>query len=159
MANLNVLSRRYATPEINEIFSERGTAIAERELWIAVMKAQSELGVDIPSDDIEKFEKAKEDVDLARIDEIERVTRHDIKAKIQAFVEVAGAGEHVHKGMTARDLTDNVEQTQIRRAAEVILKKNVAVLKNLVDRAEDHRRWTTQGRLIRGRSLNDRNSM
>jgi adenylosuccinate lyase len=48
LSNINVLSQRYAGPEINDIFSEEGRILAERELWIAVMKAQRELGLSIP---------------------------------------------------------------------------------------------------------------
>ena len=86
MANPNVLSDRYATDAMNAIFSKEGTVIDYRKLWIAVMKAQKELGMDIPSEDIEKFEKARDDVNLGRIKEIEKRTRHDIKANIEAFV-------------------------------------------------------------------------
>ena len=139
MTNLNVLSQRYATPAINDIFSEEGKTVKERELWIAVMKAQKELGVDIPSGDIERFERAKGNVDLKRIQEIERETRHDVKAKIQGFVEIAGAGEHIHKGLTSRDLTDNVEQMQVRDASRIIFGKYVSVLRNLLDKSELYR--------------------
>jgi len=59
MSNPNILSERYVTEPINEIFSERGKVIAERGLWIAVMKVQKELGVDIPSEDIQKYEEVK----------------------------------------------------------------------------------------------------
>lgn len=139
MANTNVLSERYATAAINDIFSERGKTILERELWIAVMKAQRALGVTIPEDDIAKFEQAREQVDLDRIRAIERRTKHDVKAKIEAFVEVAGAGEHIHKGMTSRDLTDNVEQLQIRRAARVIVDKSVSILRHFAGRAREYK--------------------
>lgn len=135
MANPNVLSRRYATKELNDIFSEEGTVRAERELWIAVMKAQSELGLDIPSEDILKFERAKDDIDLERIREIATRTRHDVKAKIEAFVEVAGAGQHVHKGMTSRDLTDNVEMIQMKKAAGLVFGKYVSVLRHMMGKA------------------------
>ncbi len=138
LVNKNVLSQRYATEEINRIFSEYGKNLAERELWIAVLKAQKELGMAVPSGVIEKFERAKHDIDLKRIHDIERVTRHDIKAKIQAFVEVAGAGEHIHKGMTSRDLTDNVEQYQFLKAGKIIFGKYISVLRRLVDRAKEY---------------------
>jgi adenylosuccinate lyase len=138
LANLNVLSERYATAAVNEIFSERGKTIAERDLWIAVMKAQSALGVGIPSGAIAACEAAKNDVDLDLIRAIERKTKHDIKAKIEAFVRASAAGEHIHKGMTSRDLTDNVEQMQIRRAACVIRGKYVSVLRHLLDRAGEY---------------------
>jgi len=135
MANYNVLSERYATDSINAIFSEQGKTIAERELWIAVMKAQRALGVNIPAEDIARFEAARAHVDLDRIRSIEKKTKHDVKAKIEAFVQAAGAGEHIHKGMTSRDLTDNVEQMQIRRAARVILGKYISTMRHLLERA------------------------
>ncbi len=138
MANLNVLSERYATPETNDIFSEKGKIIAERELWIAVMKAQRELGVNIPAEDIEKFEAAKKDVDLDLIREIEERTRHDVKAKIEAFVKVSGAGEHLHRAMTSRDLTDNVEQMQIMNASKLLLGRYVSVLKHFIYNARKY---------------------
>jgi len=135
MANPNLLSERYATAPINALFFERGKTRAERELWIAVMKAQRELGVAIPAEEIAKFEAARESIDLDRIRSIERTTRHDVKAKIEAFVEAAGAAEHIHKGMTSRDLTDNVEQMQIRKAGQIVLGKGVSILRHLTDRS------------------------
>src|SRR3712207_8358659 len=51
------------------------------------------------------------------IDARERVTKHDVKARIEEFGALAGH-EHAHKGMTSRDLTENVEQLQVRRSLE-----------------------------------------
>ncbi len=65
------------------------------------------------------YERVQEDVDLASIAARERVTRHDVKARIEEFNALAGH-EHVHKGMTSRDLTENVEQLQIRRSLELV---------------------------------------
>jgi len=103
MANPDILSQRYASDEINEIFSERGKTIAERGFWIEVMKAQRQLGLDIPSEVIEAFEAAKENPNLDRIKEIELDTRHDIKAKIQGFVEEAGTEQKIHKNSYGND--------------------------------------------------------
>ncbi len=138
MVNLNVLSQRYASEPINEIFSETGKVIAERELWISVMKAQKELGMNIPSKDIEKFEAAKKDVNLNLIKEIEIRTQHDIKANIDAFVITAGAGEYLHQGMTSRDLSDNVEQMQIRRASQIVFGKYVSVARHFADKSREY---------------------
>lgn len=137
-ANPNVLSGRYATPEINEIFSEVGGIISERELWIAVLRAQRELGVDIPSKAIEEYEKAKEDVDLERIREIERETRHDVVARTRAFNEAAGGLDYIHRGMTSKDLTDNVDQMLSKKAGEVILGRYVSVLRQMNEKAEEY---------------------
>lgn len=142
----NVLADRYATQEMTDIFSDKGRIIAERGLWIAVMKGQRELGINIPLDDIENFEAAKERVNLRRIREIESVTKHDVMAKIRAFVEVAGAGQYIHLGMTSRDLTDNVEQMQVICASKLISNKYVSVLRHLIDKAEEYRDIILTGR-------------
>lgn len=132
MFNTNVMSERYAGKEINRIFSEEGKNGAERELWIAVMEGQKRLGIDIPTEDIEKFKAVKDNIDLDLIKQIERKTRHDVKAKIEAFVQTADAGQYLHRGMTSRDLTDNVEQMQIKKAGTIIFGKYVSVLRHFI---------------------------
>jgi len=139
MANPNVLSLRYATPEMNVIFSEEGRVLLERELWLAVLRAQKELGMDIPQGALDAYERAKSDVDLEFIKQIELRTRHDVKAKIEAFNTAAGDFEYIHRGMTSRDLTDNVEQLQIKKASRLIFGKYVSVLRHLLDKAEEYR--------------------
>ena len=83
---------------------------------------------------IDDYERVLEDVDLASIAERERVLRHDVKARIEEFNALAGH-EHVHKGMTSRDLTENVEQLQIRRSLELVHAHGVAVVARLAERA------------------------
>ena len=139
MSNINVLSQRYAGPEINGIFSEEGRILAERELWIAVMKAQKKLGISIPGDVIEGYEAAGSDIDLDFINQREIETKHDVKAKIEAFVRVSGKDEHIHKGMTSRDLTDNVEQMQFKKASKIILGRYVSVLGHMLDCASKYK--------------------
>ena len=63
----NILADRYATNSMKSIWSQEGKVILERELWIAVMKAQSELGLDIPQQDISAYEKVKNNVDIDSI--------------------------------------------------------------------------------------------
>src|SRR5699024_5445370 len=87
----------------------------ERQLWIAVMRAQKDLGVDIPAEAIDPYEAVIVQVDLNSIADREHITRHDVKARIEEFNALAGH-EHIHKGMTSRDLTENVEQLQIYRS-------------------------------------------
>ena len=111
----NVLADRYATAEMVAIWSPENKIVAERRLWLAVLRAQAELGVEVPTRRaVADYERVLEDVDLASIAARERVTRHDVKARIEEFNALAGH-EQVHKGMTSRDLTENVEQAQIRR--------------------------------------------
>ncbi|MCW4048285.1 MAG: adenylosuccinate lyase [Candidatus Bathyarchaeota archaeon] len=137
--NPNVLSQRYTTPEMNRIFSEDGKTVYERELWLSVLKAQKKLGLDIPDAAIQSYEKAVTDVDLALIKEIELRTKHDVKAKIEAFNHAAGGVEFVHMGLTSRDLTDNVEQLQFSKAMRLVHGKYVSVLRHLLNKAEEYR--------------------
>ena len=131
----NILAERYASTEIQSIWSAEGRIVLEREFWIAVMKAQRDLGLDIPAEAIAAYEKVKDQVDTRSIMERERVTRHDVKARIEEFNGLAGH-EQVHKGMTSRDLTENVEQLQVYKSLLVIRDKSVAALARLAQRAK-----------------------
>ena len=141
----NVLSSRYASAELSNIWSPEHKIILERKLWIAVMRAQKDLGVDIPAKAIDAYEAVVEDVNLESIAERERVTRHDVKARIEEFNALAGY-EHIHKGMTSRDLTENVEQLQIVRALELVRNKSVALLKAVGNRADAYKSLVMAGR-------------
>ena len=123
----DVLAERYASQRIREIWSAEGKILLERELWIAVMRAQKQLGLDIPEEAIETYERVKNQIDVESIKRREKVTRHDVKARIEEFCDLAGY-EHIHKGMTSRDLTECVEQLQVYKSLEVILVKSVSAL-------------------------------
>lgn len=131
----NVLAERYASSAMKSIWSAEGRIVLEREFWIAVMKGQKDLGLDIPAEDIAAYERVKDQVNLDSINARERVTRHDVKARIEEFCELAGC-EQIHKGMTSRDLTENVEQLQVWRSMQIIRDKAVAVLVRMSARAE-----------------------
>ena len=133
----NVLAERYASAAITDIWSAEGRIKLEREFWIAVMKAQQELGLDIPADAISDYQKVIDQINLQSIADRERITRHDVKARIEEFNDLAGH-EHIHKGMTSRDLTENVEQLQVYRSLVVIQQRTAAVLSQLSDLAQ---RW------------------
>ncbi|MFC7676467.1 adenylosuccinate lyase [Mycolicibacterium sp. GCM10028919] len=141
----NVLANRYASEEMRAIWSPEAKIVAERRLWLAVLRAQAELGVAVPDGVVDDYERVIDDVDLASIAERERVTRHDVKARIEEFNALAGH-EHVHKGMTSRDLTENVEQLQIRRSLEVVHAHGVAVVARLASRAAEYRDVVMAGR-------------
>lgn len=131
----NVLAERYASPEMKTVWSVEGRIVLEREFWIAVMKAQKDLGLDIPQEAIDAYERVKNQVNVQSIQERERITRHDVKARIEEFCDLAGY-EHIHKGMTSRDLTENVEQLQVWRSMQIIRNKAVATLVRLSDKAQ-----------------------
>ena len=141
----NVLAERYASPLIKEIWSPAGRIALERDYWIAVMKAQRDLGVAIPAAAIADYEKVKARIDLASIDARERVTLHDVKARIEEFNALAGR-ESIHLGLTSRDLTENVEQLQIHRSLGVVRMKTAAALLALAKQARAHRNLLLTGR-------------
>jgi adenylosuccinate lyase len=134
----NILAQRYASAPVRDIWSPAGKIRLEREYWIAVMQAQADLGMDIPQSAIAAYRAAAGAIDLEAIDRRERITRHDVKARIEAFNEQAGV-EHIHKGMTSRDLTENVEQLQLYRCARLLFLKSLALLKAFADRAVEHK--------------------
>lgn len=141
----NVLADRYASPALRNIWSAEGRILLEREFWIAVMKAQRELGLDIPAEAIAAYEKVKQEINLDSINARERVTRHDVKARIEEFNDLAGH-EHIHKGMTSRDLTENVEQLQVWKSLEVIHDKCISMLARLAELSTQYRDLTLAGR-------------
>ena len=143
--NSNVLSNRYASPEMATLWAPEHKIILERQLWIAVLKAQKELGVEVAEGAIEDYEKVIDKVDLDSIAQREKVTRHDVKARIEEFNALAGH-EEIHKGMTSRDLTENVEQLQVRKALELTRDKAVALLKAVGNRASEYKSLVMAGR-------------
>lgn len=131
-----------------ELFSVEHKIRLERRFWIAVMEAQRELGVAIPAEAVEASRRAVDQIDLDAIDERERATRHDVKARLEEFSARSGH-EHAHKGLTSRDLTENVESAQIRDGLALIRDRLVTVLARLAERAVGY-----EGLAMAGRSHN-----
>jgi adenylosuccinate lyase len=126
----NILAARYGSLAMAHIWSPEAKIVSERRLWLAVASAQVDLGVAIPASAIDDYRAVINDVNLESIAERERVTKHDVKARIEEFNAKAGH-EFVHVGMTSRDLTENVEQLQVRDALLLIRDKCVAALDRL----------------------------
>jgi adenylosuccinate lyase len=149
------------------LWSPEHKIVLERRLWIAVLRAQAELGVTVPDGAIADYERVVEQVELSSIAARERVTRHDVKARIEEFNALAdraaseerarsggsGAGpsagivhEQIHKGMTSRDLTENVEQLQIRLSLEHVYRHGIAAAARLAERAAEYEPVVMAGR-------------
>ncbi|GAA3880833.1 adenylosuccinate lyase [Saccharothrix violaceirubra] len=141
----NVLAGRYASTELATLWSAEHKIVLERRLWLAVLRAQAGLGIDVPAGAVEDYERVVEQVDLASIADREKVTRHDVKARIEEFNALAGH-EHVHKGMTSRDLTENVEQLQVLRSLEFVRGKTAALLARLARLAAEYTDLVMAGR-------------
>jgi adenylosuccinate lyase len=141
----NVLAGRYASAELASLWSPEQKVVLERRLWLAVLRAQKDLGIEVPDQALADYERVLEQVDLGSIAEREKVTRHDVKARIEEFNALAGH-EHIHKGMTSRDLTENVEQLQIRLSLEHVRDRTVAVLARLGKLAAEYAELVMAGR-------------
>jgi adenylosuccinate lyase len=145
----NVLANRYASAEMREAWSAEGKIISERRLWLAVLAAQHDLGMDFGGDDpavvIKAYQGVIEQVDPASIAAREKTTRHDVKARIEEFNALAGF-QHVHKGMTSRDLTENVEQLQIVSSLKIIRDRIVTTLVQLAQLATEYAALPMVGR-------------
>ncbi len=141
----SVLAIRYASEQMRTIWSSEQKIIEERRLWIAVLRAQAELGLAIPVSTISAYEMVVEKVDLESISARERVTRHDVKARIEEFNALAGQ-QSIHLGMTSRDLTENVEQLQIRSSMLLIRERTVALLARLSSLAVQYSEQPIAGR-------------
>lgn len=127
------------------IWSPTAKIVAERRLWLAVLSAQTELGVDVPDGAVADYERVLDQVDLDSIAARERITRHDVKARIEEFNALAGH-QQIHKGMTSRDLTENVEQLQVRQSLELVFDHAVAVVARLAEHALAQRDQVMAGR-------------
>lgn len=141
----NVLAGRYASPAMVSIWSPAAKVVAERRLWLAVLAAQADLGIAVPDGALADYERVIDQVDLESIAARERVTKHDVKARIEEFNALAGH-EQVHKGLTSRDLTENVEQMQIRTSLLLVRSKTVAALARLASLAAQFAEQPLTGR-------------
>jgi len=144
-SSVSLIADRYASIAMREIFAPEAKIVAERRLWIAVMRAQSALGHEISPNVITAYESVITRVDLASIDAREKQTRHDVKARIEEFNALAGH-EAIHAGMTSRDVTENVEALQIRDGLKVVHDKVVTLLARLAERATQYADQPIAGR-------------
>ena len=141
----NILAERYATPEMRGIWSASGKIRLERELWVAVLQAQADLGLPVSDGAVEAYRSVIDEIDLDSIRRREAESRHDVKARIDEFCALAGF-EEIHRGMTSRDLTENVEQLQVSRSLDLVRGKTCAALKRLADRSADYDDLVLAGR-------------
>lgn len=141
----DVLANRYASVEMATLWSPEHKVRLERQLWIAVLQAQKDLGIEVPAGAIEAYHAKVDEIDLPSIAERERITKHDVKARIEEFNELAGH-EQIHKGMTSRDLTENVEQLQILAGLKLVRTEVIATLARLAQLATQYESVAITGR-------------
>ena len=139
---------RYSRPEMVAIWSPETKFRIWYEIEAHACDAQADLGV-IPRENAEAVWKAKDvEFDVARIDEIEAVTKHDVIAFLTHLAEIIGNEEarFVHQGMTSSDVLDTTLNLQLVRAADILIKDVEALLAALKRRAYEHKYTVRIGR-------------
>jgi adenylosuccinate lyase len=135
------LEFRYGRPEVRQIFSR--SARLERALRVEAALAESEAEVGlVPKSDAAAIGRAANlrSVALARVDELERSTRHDVMAIALALAEAAGpAGRWVHFGATSADITETASALELRRCLEVLRADLTTLVRALAELARRHR--------------------
>jgi adenylosuccinate lyase len=136
----NPLHERYASREMAAVFSAAHRYGTWRRLWITLAECQRELGLPITAEQIESLQAAAPSLDLDRVTELERQTRHDVVAHLRHFAEQAGgAGGILHLGATSAFVTDNTDQLLAREALELLESRLVAAISALAEFARRHR--------------------
>lgn len=141
----NILAERYASAEMATIFDRRQRVVLERRFWVAVLEAQIELGLDVDPASVADYRAVIDQVDLESIDKRDREIKHDVKARLDEFSDLAGR-QDVHKGLTSRDLTENVEQLVLWQALELVEERTVSLLAVLAELAAEYSSRTIVGR-------------
>ncbi len=141
----NVLADRYASKEMVDLFEPVHRVVTERRLWVAVLEAQTDLGVAVDRVVLDDYRRVIDHVDLDAIRERERITKHDVKARLDEFCALAGH-EHIHKGLTSRDVTENVEQLLTYQALGLVEERIVGLLSRLAELGEEYAQTVIVGR-------------
>ena len=139
---------RYSRPEMTAIWEPATKFRIWFEIEAHACDAQAKLGV-IPQENADAVWKAKDvEFDVARIDEIEAVTKHDVIAFLTHLAEHVGSEEarFVHQGMTSSDVLDTTLNVQLVRASDLLLKGMDRVLAALKTRALEHKDTVRVGR-------------
>ena len=133
------ISQRYASTEMQELFSPRGRARVWRDLWIALAESEKELGLAITDEQIRELKETRDQIDLGRVAEFERELRHDVMAHIHAYGEVAPSARGIiHLGATSCYVTDNADLILMRAGLEKIGTRLLRTIHAFADFARTH---------------------
>ncbi len=133
------LTGRYASPEMQRLFSTGHRYTTWRRMWLALAEAERELGLDIPVEAIEQMRANLEltEDDLVRVAEYEKRTRHDVMAHLEAFADRAPAAKPIlHLGATSAFVGDNAELVITRDALDLVITRTLAAVAALAGFAE-----------------------
>ncbi len=126
---LSPFTWRYGSEEMRYIFSEEYKYKLWRKIWVSLIQSQYQLGL-VSKKELTDLKKNQNKIDIKRILEIEKQTKHDLVAGIKEFAEKAKIGRgKIHLGATSMDIVDNADNLRIKIALEIIEKKLIKLLK------------------------------
>ncbi|GHV15202.1 adenylosuccinate lyase [Clostridia bacterium] len=141
---INPLTRRYASKEMQRIFSDDIKFSTWRRLWVALAEAERELGLDITDAQIYEMKAHLTDIDYAAADANEKRVRHDVMAHVLAYGEQCpDAKPIIHLGATSCYVGDNTDLIVMRDALKLVKKLLVTALKAVCKFAEDNKNLAT----------------
>lgn len=134
------LSTRYASREMQHIFSDDFKFRTWRRLWIALAKAENALGLDVTAEQIAELEAHKDDINYDVALQREKLVRHDVMSHVYAYgLQCPKAAGIIHLGATSCYVGDNTDVIILREASRLVLKKAAQVVKNLSAFAEKYK--------------------
>lgn len=137
MSSIDVIVKRYASPEMVEIFSQERRALLWRDLWIALAEAENELGLPVTEVQIEELKKNRKKINFDAIEKYEAKIRHDVMAHVKAYGDVAPkASGIIHLGATSAYVTDNADLVMMKEGLNLVLGKVASLISNLCDFAK-----------------------
>ena len=140
------LSSRYASGEMQYIFSPDKKFSTWRRLWVALARAEMELGLPVTQEQVEELEARVEDIDYDRAAQWEKKLRHDVMAHVHTYGELCPkAMPIIHLGATSCYVGDNTDVILMREGLELVREKVVRVLAHLAGFADKYKALPTLG--------------
>ena len=131
---ISPFSTRYASDEMQYVFSEQFKFSTWRKLWCVLAESEKELGLDISDEQLSEMRSHIDDIDFETAEAREKEVRHDVMSHVYAYgVQCPKAAPIIHLGATSCFVGDNTDIIILRRATEILLPKIAQVIKNLSD--------------------------
>ena len=140
------LNSRYASKEMQYIFSPDKKFCTWRKLWIALAESEMELGLNITQEQIDELKAHSTDIDYEEAAKEEKIVRHDVMAHVHAYgKQCPKAAGIIHLGATSCYVGDNTDIILMREALELIRKRLVVVIERLAGFADEYKALPTLG--------------
>ncbi|MDO9028228.1 MAG: adenylosuccinate lyase, partial [Candidatus Roizmanbacteria bacterium] len=135
---ISPLTWRYGSDDMRKIFSEKHKYELWRRIWISLAEAQHQAGL-VSKEELADLKKHGKEIDIEKIFELEKETKHDVVAAIKEFAgKTKIGGGKIHLGATSMDIVDNADMIRIQEALEIVEKKVVVILNLFADKIEEY---------------------